>query len=116
MLWEEADGRSATLVAETLTFEPLRTVRVDRTLRLTDGDGVATTESTTWRVEYRVRDGRVELGSFTPCPPNALCLANDVGTFQDGAISVVSAQYAVDGSPAVLRYERVSAATGPLVP
>lgn len=116
LLWQDTDGRSAALVAEELTFEPLRMVRVHRTLRLTDAAGVATTESGIWRLEYRLRDGRIELGSFTPCPPNAACIANDVGTLHGDAIVVESGRYSIDRAPALLRYDRVPDATGPVVP
>lgn len=115
-LWQQADGSSATLLAEELTFQAVGTVRIARSLRLTDAAAVATDEARSWAAEYRVRDRRIEMGSFTPCPPNALCIANDVGTLQVDAIVIESGRYAIGDAPALLRYERVPEGAGPVVP
>ena len=46
-------------------------------------------------IEYRVTratlgaEPRIELGSFRPCPPNALCVPNDTGVVRAGRILLV---------------------------
>ena len=43
-------------------------------------------------LQYRRVGTRIEVGSFTACPPNALCVANDTGTIS-GAGIILTEQY-----------------------
>ena len=40
--------------------------------------------------EYRLDGTRIEIGSFKPCPPDALCAANDTGRFYGGVMRLGS--------------------------
>ena len=43
---------------------------------------------------YRLGPGTtIEIGSFTPCPANASCIANDVGTLTVDGMELVSGRY-----------------------
>jgi hypothetical protein len=55
-------------------------------------------------MEYRLDGMRLELGSFTPCPANAICVANDVGVFTFTGIRLTTNRLAAGGT---LVYERV---------
>jgi hypothetical protein len=56
-------------------------------------------------VEYRLGgSGRIEVGYFRPCPPNALCLANDTGSLAAGRL-VLASNRTAGGQPVV--FERV---------
>lgn len=74
-----SDG-TYTLLADTIGLdgrgEVTRRTVIHRTAGLYGPD---TTFSMVRPAEYRVSGGRIEIGSFTPCPPNALCAANDLG-------------------------------------
>lgn len=43
--------------------------------------GNVTVHSSSFRQDYRVRGDTVEIGSFVPCPINALCAPNEIGSF-----------------------------------
>lgn len=42
----------------------------------------------TANVEYRISGENIELGSFQPCPPNALCEGNKVGRFTSTTLTL----------------------------
>ena len=44
-------------------------------------------------VQYRRLGTRVEVGSFTPCPANAVCVANDTGTISADRITLTAYRY-----------------------
>ena len=67
-----------------------RTQRVDYENTVT-GEKRSSESSVT--AEYRVKGDSIEIGSFTPCPINALCVANDLGVVADGVLVVRSARY-----------------------
>ncbi|MDF1504384.1 hypothetical protein [Roseisolibacter sp. H3M3-2] len=50
---------------------------------------------------YRRDGARLVVGSFTPCPPNASCLANDEGTVEPTRVTLATQRYA-GGDPVVL--------------
>jgi hypothetical protein len=106
-LWTEASGASATLVGESLVFGAGDRVERRRVLRQTSAQGVTTTEPMTIPQEYRRSGLAIEIGWFEPCPPNALCIGNDVGTLTSAGVRLTSNMYHVGGRPAELRYEAV---------
>jgi hypothetical protein len=50
--------------------------------------GVVSNQIFTATLEYRLHGGQIEIGSFTPCPPNALCAANATGTISNGILTL----------------------------
>ena len=44
--------------------------------------------------QYRRSGTHLEVGSFRPCPVNALCIANDTGTIAAGGITLTTFQFA----------------------
>lgn len=81
-----ASGFGAVL-ADTLVFGP--DGRVTRTFVLRRVEAARAGDATSHPrldLEYRLRGTSLRVGWFTPCPPNALCIANDSGTVSpDGA-------------------------------
>ena len=78
----------AVVLADTLIFEPAGRVTRALTLRLvTSSLGTDRTSHHRSAFEYRQRGRQVEVGSFRPCPPNALCAPNDTGVVSpDGRV------------------------------
>jgi hypothetical protein len=85
------------------------TLRLGTDLLIFDGRG-GVTRTFTWQrdslpvgmvesgtqtavLQYRVRGDSVELGTFTPCPPNALCIGNDVGVRAPATLVLDSRQF-----------------------
>lgn len=106
LLWREPSGASATLRFETLTFSADGRAERSRALLLVSAAGDTTREATTIAQAYRVDGARVVVGWFTPCPPNALCVGNDEGTWDASGVSLESRLYWLDRQPGRLRYER----------
>lgn len=51
-----------------------------------DSQGIVTHPTFTATLDYRLHGDQIEIGSFTPCPPNALCAANATGTLLNGTL------------------------------
>ncbi len=77
-------GNTATIVSSTLTLNTAgKAVVTEHRQDIFQGDG---TYSTT--LDYRIHGTQIEIGSFSPCPINALCAANWIGTFTPGGLSL----------------------------
>jgi hypothetical protein len=72
-------GDTTFLVADTLRFRADGSVARGLWMR-TRGVHGTTADSSRWTSQYRVAGTRIEIGFFAPCPPTALCIANEVGT------------------------------------
>lgn len=87
-------GERYELLAESLTFAPDGQVLRARTFRHSQvGTGRDTTYIREVEEAYLVRGRRLEIGRFQPCPPNANCLANDVGAASSRWIELRSPRY-----------------------
>jgi hypothetical protein len=53
-----------------------------------DSQGIVTQPTFTATLDYRLHGDQIEIGSFTPCPPNALCAANATGTLANGTLTL----------------------------
>lgn len=80
-------GRTRTVVSSIL--------RLDQEGRafITESDtenlqGVVSSQFFLATLEYRLHGSHIEIGSFTPCPPNALCAANATGIILNGMLSL----------------------------
>ena len=104
VLWTESSGASAALLADTLAFTPDGRVTRTRVLRHTDARGTVATETAAFTVEYRRRAHSIEIGRFTPCPINAICVGNDVGTLFPPVLHLRSSMYTIRNRPGLLRY------------
>ena len=92
-----------TLLAETLTFEGEGRVTRARTIREENSaTGVIKITPMSFNQGFRIDHSSVEIGSFTPCAPNALCIANDTGVVLGETIALLSNQY----NRAELTYKR----------
>jgi hypothetical protein len=56
-------------------------------------------------MEYRLDGTRIEIGSFRPCPIDAICVANDTGRV-DGAVLTLGSS--LTGQPRTWRFERIA--------
>lgn len=82
------------LVSEVLVFDPEGKVLRERRIRRTDlATGHDTIDAHSFQQEYRVRGDLLEIGSFHPCPPNANCVGNDIGTVIEPQIELQSSLY-----------------------
>jgi hypothetical protein len=53
-----------------------------------DSQGVVTTPIYTATFQYRLHGDEIEIGSFTPCGPAAICAANATGTIANGILTL----------------------------
>jgi len=70
--------------------------------------GIPTETLYTSTLDYRIHGDHIEIGSFEPCPINAICAANLVGTISNGVLSLTIVQISIDGS-IVYEYRRMGA-------
>ena len=103
-LYTEASGASAALLADTLVLGVTGRAERRRALRFTEATGAVRVETVRLEVEYRRRGARIEVGWFTPCPPNALCVGNDVGWVVGDRLLVESRFYYIGNQPGALVY------------
>ena len=96
---QSVDGHPIPVV---LFTEPTRTLTVvSSTVRLDnqghaiisdsyreDSQGVVTTPIYTATFQYRLHGDQIEIGSFTPCGPAAICAANATGTIANGILTL----------------------------
>lgn len=100
-LWEDS-GQSGVLHHEELEFLPAgRVVRSYRFVLTYLPTGEEVVSDVTFESEYRIRGSTVEIGRFEPCPPNALCLPNDVGMVRNGRLELQSWRWS--GATAIYR-------------
>ena len=59
------------------------------------------------RREYRVRGDSIEIGSFKPCPPGALCIANTVGVIADSTVALTIGYNPYPTNPIVYLYRLI---------
>lgn len=77
------------LVTDNLSFDGKGAVGRHRVVREENTTtGQVTVHSNSFTQDYRVRDDSVEIGSFTPCPPNARCAPNERGTFTQNRLEL----------------------------
>ena len=92
VLASPSDRRS--LLAENLTFDSFSTLTLVTTIRIDKPlTGSSTTTANRVTRQYRITGDSIEIGSFTPCPPNSGCVANDKGTITDGNIYLSSFRF-----------------------
>lgn len=66
-----------------------RTLLIRRTASIYGADTVYGTRRP---MEYRAEGTRIEIGSFRPCPINALCVANDTGRIEGVTMTLGTAR------------------------
>jgi hypothetical protein len=83
-----------TTLSESITFDPSGAATHERTMRqVSRHTGRDTTYTLVDEAAYRQSGARVEIGRFRPCPPNAFCPANDVGTLRGADLVLTSSMY-----------------------
>ena len=65
--------------------------------------GVATEATYTNAYDYRLNGNQIEIGSFQPCPANAVCIGNYTGTI-DGANLALTVGHPTPGTEIVYFY------------
>ena len=79
------------LVTDNLAFDGEGEVDRYRVIRQENtATGQVTVHSNSFTQDYRVRGDSVEIGTFEPCPPNALCVANERGAFTSARLQLNS--------------------------
>ena len=73
-------------MADTIALDDAGGPRVSEVVRVTASIyGPDTTYRSTGTLGYGITNGnRIEIGSFSPCPANAICTANDKGRIVQG--------------------------------
>lgn len=93
-LLNESNGFRYLLVSDFLDFDGngslhrVRVIRHENTLT-----SEVTIYSNSFTQDYRVRGDSVEIGTFIPCPPNAFCVRNELGTFTTEQIILTAGQW-----------------------
>ena len=92
----------AVLLADTLELDGHGSARRSITLHRVDPSlGIDTVYHTVRAMHYRLNGAQFELGFFTPCPPGAICIANDTGELTPLGFLLVTFEYG-GGSHVVL--------------
>lgn len=82
------------LTSDHVTFDGKGSVNRTRVIRHENiASGQVTIYSHSFTQDYRVRGDSVEIGSFIPCPINALCAPNEVGTFAANEVVLTTLFY-----------------------
>jgi hypothetical protein len=105
-IWDTG-AEDVTLLDERLIFQSDGTVE-RRTLRRFR-EGVPVQEREEWVVmeqEYRLEGRTITVGWFNPCPPNALCIANDSGRASRERVILSSMLHSDDATGVTLEYRR----------
>jgi hypothetical protein len=87
-------GLTPDILSASLTFE--EDGKAVMTEHRREFDGTETTVRNTF--DYRIHGNNVEVGSFTPCAPNANCLGTYKGTISGAALSLTIVAFSIDGS------------------
>ncbi len=80
--------RTLTVVSSILTLTMDGHAFIGESYRQQDSQGIVTQPTFTATLEYRLHGDQIEIGSFTPCPPNAQCAANATGTLSNGTLTL----------------------------
>jgi len=86
VLFSDATG-TRTVVSSTLTLTMDGQAFIGELYRQ-DSQGVVTQPTFTATLAYRLHGNQIEIGSFTLCPPNALCAADATGTLSNGTLTL----------------------------
>ena len=86
-------GPTATIIYSALTLDNAgKAVMTEHRQDLLQGDATYTNT-----FDYRIQGDQIEIGSFEPCPINANCVANRIGTISRGHLSLVINPAFIDG-------------------
>ena len=89
IIWSAYQGDTTLLLGDTIIFgAPPHATRVITYHHAFRGEAPRT-ETFRVEMEFRTHDGEVEIGWFTPCPPNADCVANLIGPEIGGALLLI---------------------------
>lgn len=78
-------GSTATILSSSLFLTTAgKAVMIEHRQDTFQGEGTYTTT-----FDYRIHGTQIEIGSFKPCPINAICAANRIGTITPGGLSLV---------------------------
>jgi hypothetical protein len=94
----------AVLLADTLELDGHGSARRAIAIhRVEPSLGVDTVYHTVRMMSYRLNGAQLELGSFAPCPPAAVCMANDTGDLTPVGLLLVTFQYGAGSHVALSR-------------
>ncbi|TVP48167.1 MAG: hypothetical protein EA350_03725 [Gemmatimonadales bacterium] len=90
VMWSDA-AATGVLHADRLDFRPDGTVtRHYRFVMTPHGSEEVEVFAHVLELEYRRRGRSIEIGRLEPCPPNALCIPNDIGRIRSGGLELES--------------------------
>lgn len=88
LIWTSGEQRFL-VTGESLSFDGHGTVTRATGERFENTTtGAVRTEVVRRTAHYRIMNSTIEIGSFTPCPVDAICVANDIGSFSKQQISL----------------------------
>jgi hypothetical protein len=99
-------GGSTSVLWATLTLDVAgKAITVDHVKSVFQGNASESTYSL--RREYRIRGDSIEIGSFTPCPPGALCVANQLGVVADSTVALTVGYNPYPTNPIIYLYRLI---------
>ena len=99
-------GGSTSILWATLTLDAVgNATTVDH--RQTVFQGASTENTVAVRRQYRIRGDTIEIGSFSPCPPNADCISNTLGVLADSSIALTVGYNSFPTNPIIYLYRLI---------
>ena len=96
-------GFTVTVLSASLTLDDAGKAVMTEHLR--EYNGIEATTTSTF--DYKIKDNRIEIGGFQPCPINANCIGIRVGTISGETLSLIMQE--ADNGPVVYNYRIVPA-------
>ena len=87
-------GLTPTILSASLTLD--NAGKAVMTEHRREFDGTEATITNTF--DYRIKDNHIEIGSFEPCPINAMCIGTLKGTISGETLSLIVVQISINAS------------------
>ena len=87
-------GLTPTILSASLTLD--NAGKAVMTEHRREFDGTEATITNTF--DYRIKDNHIEIGSFEPCPINAMCIGTLKGTISGETLSLIGVQISINAS------------------
>jgi hypothetical protein len=88
-------GLTATILWASLTLDRAGKAEMTEHRRV-EGPGILTEATYTNTFDYRIHGDKIEIGSFEPCPINAICAPNMIGTISNSGLSLIINPTSID--------------------
>ena len=87
-------GLTPTILSASLTLDNAGKAVMTEHRRAFDGTEATITNT----FDYKIKDNQIEIGSFEPCPINAICIGTLKGTISGETLSLIVVQVSINGS------------------